>query len=122
MDAARIVVDLLNASGVGATAYYGVPDPRPTDAPGPEPFVVVEQTGGSRSERVARTLAVDADCWATTRRGASVLADAVADALERMPDELDDVFWVSVSSVYNNPDLDSGTPRYTVSISFGANV
>lgn len=116
MDAARIAVDFLNASGLGATAYYDVPSDRP------ESFVVVEQTGGSRSELVARTLAVDADCWAATRRGAALLADAVADALERMPDELDNVFWVSVSSVYSNPDLDSGTPRYTVSLSFGANV
>lgn len=116
MDAARIAVDFLNASGVGATAYYDVPSDRP------ESFVVVEQTGGSRSELVARTLAVDADCWAATRREAALLAVAVADAMERMPDELDNVFWVSVSSVYSNPDLDSGTPRYTVSLSFGANV
>ena len=116
MDAARVAVDFLNASGVGATAYYDVPEDRP------ESFVVVEQTGGSRSDRVARTLAVDCDCWATSRRDASLLADAVADALERMPDELDNVFWVSVTTVYNNPDLESRTPRYTVSLSFGANV
>lgn len=116
MDAARIAVDFLNASGVGATAYYDVPEDRPGS------FVVVEQTGGSRSDRVARTLAVDADCWATSRRDASLLAESVADALERMPDELENVFWVSVSSVYNNPDLESDTPRYTVSLSFGANV
>ena len=116
MDAARIAVDFLNASGIGATAYYDVPADRP------ESFVVVEQTGGGRSELVARTLAIDADCWATSRREASLLADAVADALERMPDELDNVFWVSVTTVYNNPDLESDTPRYTVSLSFGANV
>lgn len=116
MDAARVAVDFLNASGVGATAYYDVPEERP------ESFVVVEQTGGGRSDLVARRLAVDADCWATSRRDAALLADSVADALERMPDELENVFWVNVSSVYDNPDLESGTPRYTVSLSFGANV
>lgn len=108
MDAARLAVDYLNASGLGAAAYYEVPETRPSS------FLVVEQTGGGVSERVLHRLYVDVDCWAPTRRAAAELAERVMAALASMPDEEADVFGASVTSTYHNPDPDSGTPRFTV--------
>ena len=114
MDAERECVDHLNASGVGAAAYYDVPRGRPDGPPSLDRFLVVERTGGPRGEgRTSRPM-VDVQCWAPTRREAALLAEAVADAMCAMPAASDDVAHVSVTSTFRDTDLESGTPRYHV--------
>ena len=115
MDAAVLVSDYLNASGVGAAAYLAVPSKRPDE------FMVVEQTGGSRPDRVRSFPSVDVDCWAQTRARASELSDEVAAAALSMADALPNVFRATVTTQYNNPDPDSGQPRYTVGIDITSN-
>ena len=108
MDAERSLVDYLNGADVGAAAYYDVPSSRP------ESFVVVERTGGPRTDIVVERPMLDVQCWAQTRRDAALLADAVADALRAMKDVVADCFHVSITSTYRDADLESGTPRYHV--------
>lgn len=118
MDAVRMVVDYLVAEGFDA--YPQVPDERPTDEG--DPFVVVELTGGSSPNRFGRNPTVDCDCWATSRSGAAQLASGVADACLAMPERVGNVFHAELSTIYNNPDPDSGTPRYTVGVDIVAAV
>lgn len=108
MDYTRIVVDYLNGQKLGVTAYREVPADRPTS------FIVVELTGCSAENPVQRSPSVDVDCWAQTQHDAEEAASKVASAMLAMPDALPNVFRVSVSTTYNNTDIDSGTPRYTV--------
>ena len=108
MDAERTLVDYLNGAGVGATAYYDVPSDRPAS------FLVVERTGGPRTDIVVERPMLDVQCWATERRDAALLADAVADALRAMPDEVPGCFHAGITSTYRDTDLESGTPRYHV--------
>lgn len=107
MDAEARVVDWLNASGIGATAYPDVPAARP------ESFVTVLRTGGGRSDLVVERPLMLAQCWAPDRPRACVLAAAVGDALRAMEAE-PDVFHVSVTSTYRDVDLESGQPRCSV--------
>lgn len=115
MDAALIVSDYLNALELGVTSYLSVPPDRPDE------FIVVEQTGGSRPDRVRSLPSVDVDCWAQTRARASEISDEVAAAALAMADTLPNVFRATVTTQYNNPDPDSGQPRYTVGIDITAN-
>ena len=108
MDAERTVVDHLNASGIGAKAYYDVPANRPAS------FLVVERTGGPHADLVVERPLVDVQCWADTRRGAALLADAAKDALLAMPSAVPDCFHVSVTSTYRDAALERGAPRYHV--------
>ena len=108
MDAERSLVDYLNGAGIGATAYYDVPADRPAS------FLVVERTGGPRTDIVVERPMLDVQCWAESRRDAALLADAVADALRAMPDAVAECFHVSITSTYRDTDLESGTPRYHV--------
>lgn len=108
MDISLATVDYLNGSDIGTVAYHAVPANRP------EEFLVVEQTGGDSGNRVQTRASIDVDCWSSTRKSAASLAGSVRAALFGMPDALENVFHVEVTTVYNNPDLDSGTPRYTV--------
>lgn len=108
MDAERAVVDHLNASGVPATAYYDVPADRP------EALVVVERTGGPRGEGPTSRPMLDLQCWASTRRDASLLASCVEAAMAAMPDEVAAVAHASITSTFRDRDLESGTPRYHV--------
>ena len=110
MDYTALVVDYLNAQDLGVTAYPSVPSKRP------ESFVVVEQTGMSSGELVMRTASMDIDCWAGSLKSAVHLAGAAETFALSMPDELDDVCDVSISTCYNNPDPDSGCNRFTVGI------
>ncbi len=116
MDAERVVVDHLNAAGVGATAYYDVPAKRP------KRLVVVERTGGARGEGGTSTPMLDVQCWAPTRRDAAALAQAVEDALYGMPGAVADVAHASVTSTFRDRDLDSGTPRYHVVCEIYSNI
>lgn len=54
------------------------------------------------------------DCWAETEFGASELAESARKVLLGMPDVEPNVFHVEITSTYNNPDLDSRIPRYTI--------
>ncbi|MDO4428561.1 MAG: DUF3168 domain-containing protein [Atopobiaceae bacterium] len=116
MDAERACVDYLNGADVGATAYYDVPNPRPS------PLVVVERTGGGRGEGATSRPTLDAQCWAPTRRGAALLARAVEDALLDMPAGVAGVTHVTISSTFRDRDLESGTPRYHVVFEIYSNV
>ena len=122
MDAERAVVDHLNASDVGATAYYDVPRKRPTDPPRALPFVVVERTGGPRGEGETSRPMLDVQCWAIGRRNAALLAQAVEDALTDMPAIVENVAHVSITSTFRDADLESGTPRYHVVCELYSNV
>lgn len=108
MDAECAVVDHLNARGIGATAYYDVPADRPAA------FVVVERTGGPRGEGQTSRPMLDLQCWAPTRREASLLASYVEAAMAAMPDEVAAVAHISVTSTFRDRDLKSGTPRFHV--------
>ena len=116
MDAERVVVDHLNGSEVGATAYYDVPAERPSA------FVVVERTGGPRGEGETSRPTLDAQCWAASRRDAALLAQAVEDALVDMPTTVENVAHVSITSIFRDTDLESGTPRYHVVCEIYSNV
>ena len=105
MDAEALVVDWLNARGVGATAYPDVPARRPAE------FVSVLLTGGARTRRVVESPLLTVQCWAADRPSARALADRVAAALGRMT-ELPEVFHVNLASTFRDTDLESGTPRY----------
>ena len=115
MDYALMVSDYLNASDVGVPSYLDVPPERPSE------FLVVELTGGAADDRVMRTPSVDVDCWAQTRARAAAIASDVRDALLAMPDSLPNVFGARISTTYNSPDMDSGTPRYVVGCDITAN-
>lgn len=110
-----MVSDCLNASDVGVPSYLDVPPERPAE------FCVVELTGMGGENAVMRTPSVDVDCWAQTRARAAEIADAVIDAVFSMPFDIENVFNVSITSCYNNPDTESDTPRYTVGVSITAN-
>ena len=116
MDAERVVVDYLNASEVGATAYYDVPSKRPAA------FAVVERTGGPRGEGETSRPMLDVQCWAATRRDAALLAQAVEDALADIPASVENVAHVSITSAFRDADLESGTPRYHVVCELYSNV
>lgn len=115
MDYERLMVDYLNSLGLGMTAYHDVPSSRPAE------FMVVELTGGGSDSRFASRPSVDVDCWAMTRARAAEIADSVIAATRDMPDRVTNVFGTSISSTYDNPDLESGTPRYTVGVEMTAN-
>ena len=116
MDAERVVVDHLNGSEVGATAYYDVPAKRPAA------FLVVERTGGPRGEGETSRPMLDAQCWAASRRDAALLAQAVENALVDMPATVENVAHVSITSIFRDTDLESGTPRYHVVFELYSNV
>lgn len=115
MDYTRMVVDYLNGKALGVSAYREVPNVRP------DSFMVVELTGGPAQNSVQRTPSFDVDCWAKTAHDAEELASDVMAALIVMPAEVENVFHASISTSYNNPDPDSGTPRYTVGCDIEAN-
>ena len=108
MDAERECVDLLNASELGARAFYEVPADRP------DAFLVVELTGGPRGEGRTTRPMVDVQCWAKTRRSAWELSQAAQDALAEMPARVGCVTGVNLTSTFRDTDLESGTPRYHV--------
>ena len=116
MDAERVVVDHLNDADVGATAYYDVPAKRPAA------FVVVERTGGPRGEGGTSVPMLDIQCWAPGRAAAAGLAQAVEDALDAMPGDVENVSGVDITSTFRDRDLDSGTPRYHVVCQLYSNV
>lgn len=108
MDAERVTVDHVNASSIGAPAYYDVPRDRP------DSFVVVERTGGESGEGATERAMIDAQCWAPTRESAAALAERLKSSIRTMPGEVTDVAGYRISSTYRDRDIESGTPRYHV--------
>lgn len=115
MDAEREVVDHLNGSGIGATAYYDIPADRPSA------FAVVERTGGPRGEGGTSRPILDIQCWAESRRRAAELAGAVEAAMAAMPSSAPGIAGVNVTSTFRDADLESGTPRYHIVCELYAN-
>ena len=96
------------------SAYADAPNPMPAE------FVTVERTGGGDRDRVDHaTLAVQ--CWAGTRKAAADMADAVRRELEAMTGE-GGLGAVSVTSIYNWPDLQSRRHRYQLVVDITAHV
>lgn len=110
VDYTQLLVRYLNGASLGVTTYPEVPADRPDE------FCVVELTGGSLDDRFSARPQLDVDCWAQTRARAAQIACDVVSAALAMPDGTENVFNVNITSTYNNPDLDSGTPRYTVGL------
>lgn len=108
MLARKIVIDALNAAQLGASAYRDVPSVRQ------DSFMVVELTGGPQGNRVQCSPSVDVDCWAQTSAQAERLAENAKSVLMSLPDSVENVFAVTITTEYDNPDLDSGTPRCTI--------
>lgn len=105
---AALVAHLNGIDDRPAEAFLEVPSPRP------ERFVTVERTGGGRRDvRDLPSLAVQ--CWAKSRYEASELARAVAGCIEAFRAH-PRIGRVEVSSVYNFPDLESGSPRYQMTV------
>lgn len=84
-----------------------VPNPRPDE------FVTYERTGGARSNCVIDQSTVAIQCWAKERPEASILAYLVDEIMQDFVYEKG-INKVSRNSFYNNPDLDSGCPRYQI--------
>lgn len=115
MLARQIVIDAINGSDVGFTAYRTVPSKRPDE------FAVVELTGGGDANPVQCEPSVDVDCWAQTSYRAEEMAEAVKGVLFGLPGSCENVFGATVTTTYDNPDLESGTPRCTVGAVIYAN-
>lgn len=103
MDAEAVAIKHL--SDMGWEAFADVPSERPDE------FVVVERTGGRRRDVVIDEPMLAVQCWSTTRSRASKMALEVARDMEGLI-EVPGVNMCRVDSIYNYPDLDSGTPRY----------
>lgn len=102
----EILVEHLNGAGLGCEAFMDVPANRP------ELFVTVERTGGGHDTfRDMPQVVVQA--WARSRWEASELADDVAAALwlARFHPR---IARVTVGSISNFPDPDSGQARYQI--------
>lgn len=107
MDVEEVVGRRLG-DATGILAYLDVPK----DAP--DEFVTVELTGGGGTYLEA--VALDVDCWASTRKRAKAMSKIVAAAVPEL-DEEPNIFGPKVENVYRMNDPDTGRPRYVVSLS-----
>lgn len=111
VNAETLFVQAFNSFYDDVDAFMDVPEKRPAR------FVTVERTGGGvETFRDLPTLAVQA--WAGSRYLASEFAQQVRDEfilghLKFHPN----VARVTVGSIYNFPDPDSGHPRYQITLS-----
>ena len=108
MDATQLLVDYLNAQGLSVPAY----PQNPQDTSGS--FCVVELTGCDETNPIRSVHSLDVDCWAERRSEAATLADEVKQLVFAMVEIEPNVFHAEVTTTYNNPEPDSGHPRYTV--------
>lgn len=109
-DIERLAVDAINVADLGAKAYYDVPDDRP------ETFVTVVQTDGPVDWKFVGTPTLDVECWAKTRRDATLLADSVAETLMALEEDDPNVFRVEILSTIRDDDIDSDAPRRVLSV------
>lgn len=107
MDVSSMLAEAVEEA-TGVPAYCEVPPVRPDE------FVVVERTGGPRTEKVIDSATMAVDCWSKTRGASAKLAEKVSGAIVMTPETVENVFGASIVSTYNNPDLDSGTPRTSI--------
>lgn len=103
------IIDYLKKKGF--QVYANVPSSRPTS------FVTVERTGGSHDSVVIDRPTVAIQAWSDKRLSASELAYSVRDALIRMVSEVN-ICKVSINSIYNYPDPESGSNRYQLVVDF----
>lgn len=89
----------------GFQTYANVPVTRP------ERFLTVERTGGGIDNYVIDRPTVAIQAWGKKRLDASELAYSVKDAMVQMASEKD-ICKVSINTIYNFPDLESGSARY----------
>lgn len=89
----------------GFKAYANVPAKRPGR------FVTVERVGGGFDNYAIDRPVVAVQAWGEKRLDASELAYSIRGALLKMVNE-PDICKVSVNSIYNFPDADSGAARY----------
>lgn len=87
--------------------YGEVPESRPSS------FITVERVGGGPAD-VRDLPLVAVQCWAGSRLAASDLAADVAGVLRDLALTHPQVGRVSIESVVNFPDPDSGQARYQV--------
>lgn len=103
---AAVARALRDATGIAA--YLDVPADRPDE------FLTVEQTGSSEGYAISRiSLAVQA--WAKSRYRARELAYRLKAAVYGLDSEAN-IFNPQVEGVYNDPDPDSGAPRYQLGV------
>ena len=103
------IINYLNKNGF--QAYANVPSNRPTS------FVTVERTGGSCDSVVIDRPIVAIQAWSDNRLSASELAYSVRDTLSEMVSEVN-ICKVSINSIYNYPDTESGSNRYQLVVDF----
>lgn len=102
-----LVIDYLNSSNLGISAFYDVPAERP------ESFVVVERTGGDLSNRVVESAVFDMQCWSSIRALAAQYANNIRNVLLDIT-TLENVSYINITSFFRDKDLESGTPRYHI--------
>lgn len=103
------IINYLNKNGI--KAYANVPANRP------ESFVTVERIGGSYDSVVIDRPIVAIQAWSDKRLSASELAYSVRDTLGEMVSEVN-ICKVSINSIYNYPDTESGSNRYQLVVDF----
>ena len=103
------IIDYLKEKGF--QAYANVPSSRPAS------FVTVERTGGSHDSVVIDRPTVAIQAWSDKRLSASELAYSVRDTLIGMVSEVN-ICKVSINSIYNYPDSESGSNRYQLVVDF----
>ena len=112
MNIEQAIIQHLNSKNY--SAYADVPNPMPAS------FVTVERTGGGDSDMIDRaTLAVQ--CWASGRKAAADMADAVRCELVAMTGT-GGFGAVTVQSIYNWPDAKARKARYQLVVSAVAHV
>lgn len=79
----------------------------------PKQFGTVERTGGGISDVVIDSPMIALQVWAESRDIASNLAYDVARIVPKFAYE-DRICKVSINSIYNYPDPDSGSARYQI--------
>lgn len=111
-DLEAVAITALRDAGLRAST--AVPNPRPAA------FVRVRARGGVRTDRVLEEGILLVECWAIKEADASDLARLAAGVLAAT--EGSAVAGVSITSaeilgsIINDPDPDSSTPRYTLSV------
>lgn len=109
MDIAAIVAEWLNDRDEWEhPALVEVPTHRP------DRFALVTQTGGSMQQIGSTIYMIDVDCWAESRAKAWEMGQQIIELLTQNLTQVINIFGVEISSFYDNRDLDTNLPRYTI--------
>ena len=109
MDIEKRVRDIL-AGLLECPVLFEVPDRRP------KAFATVELTGDdARALGVLHAAQLVVTCWGATRADARAIADAVMDGAWLLRNEVG-IMDAAPLSAYRDPDPDTGSPRYTVTL------